>query len=120
MTWHLGIGHKREAEAPTETLEEEQLREALACEVQVLDEQEQEQWVRMENGTDWMPGERVCEGDLRELQGLLDGKTFTVVPEEELPEGIRRIGSRPVRRIKGEAVKSRLVLQDLACRRAGK
>ena len=94
------VGHKREADVSTDALKE-QLREALACEAQVLDEQEQEQWVRMENGTDWMPGERVREGDLRELQGLLDDKTFTVVSEEELPEGIRRIGSRLVRRIRG-------------------
>ena len=68
----------------------------------------------MDNGVDWMPFEKVREGDLREVQGLFDDQCFKPMEEESIPENAWRIGSRFVRRIKNEQVKSRLVLQDFA------
>ena len=68
---------KRPAEIPPETLEDE-LREILSSEAE-QDVEEHAEWVRMENGTDWMPPEAVEKGDLAELQGLLDDGRFELI-----------------------------------------
>jgi hypothetical protein len=104
---------KRPAEIPPETLEEELEILSLGAEQDV---EEHAEWVRMENGTDWMPPEAVEKGDLAELQGLLDDGCSELI--QEAPQGARRMGGRFVRRIKGTSVKSRWVLQDFA--KAGK
>jgi hypothetical protein len=73
-----------------------------------------EEQSRMDNGTDFMPWSAVYEGDVKEVKGFWDQHVFKRVTQEEIPEGARYIDMRLVRRVKGDKVKSRLVLRDIA------
>ena len=65
----LTSGRKREAETSPEQREAE-LRQALTCEVAVLGEVEEQNWIRIENGTDWIPDDKARTGDHLEFEGL--------------------------------------------------
>jgi hypothetical protein len=86
---------------------EMRLLEVLACETETSEEQ-----VCMSDGVHWMPASDVVLGDTKEFEGLWKDGVFELA--DEIPEGSTFIDSRVVRRIKGDAVKSRWVLRDFA------
>ena len=63
-----------------------------------------------DDGSDWWPLEKVREGDIEELQGLLDKGVLRPAQEEMRPGGKRprHISSKIVRKTKGEKVKSNM------------
>ena len=79
-------------------------------------EEQTEEQLMLENGVDWCPRSKASEGDLKEVQGLFDKNVF-VNTKTERPEG-RYIPMRLVRRWKGDVLKSRLCLTDVAHTRA--
>ena len=91
------------------------LLETLAIEAKVsetLPQEEQEEQIRLENGWQWAPRSWVIKGDVKEMQGLIDKHTLKFVSEP--PKDARIITSKVVRTFKGDGVKSRLVLRDIA------
>ncbi len=65
---------------------------------------------------DWCPAHLARAGDLKEAQGLFDKSVFAMHGKER-PEG-RYVSMRMIRRWKGEVIKSRLCLQDVAYTKA--
>lgn len=104
---------KRKADTTIQKLEDE-LREVLRLEAQASDVGEDENWIRMENGVDWMPEVMVHQGDYNEVLGLFADGAYGPISEEKLTEKTRKIGNRLVRRLKGEGVKLRWRLQEFA------
>jgi hypothetical protein len=114
---------KRTSEMPLPTLEEEerevpgedvhmQLICALEEELADLDIKDERQ-IRLENGVDWAPESWTKAGDVKEMQGLFDQGVLKPSTEKEAA-GYRFISSKVVRLMKRGAVKSRLVLRDIA------
>ena len=89
------------------SLDEDIMYDMLAYEVDGGQEEKNEHWIRMENGVDWMPERAVRLGDHKEAQGLWDDGVFEAISWDQLQEGYRLIGSRIVRRVKDDGVKSR-------------
>ena len=87
-----------------------QTLEILQAEVH-QDEAADEQQIMLEAG-DWCPVAMAWEGDVKEVQGLFDKGVFERMGNQR-PEG-RYISMRMIRRWKGEVIKSRLCLQDVA------
>ena len=54
----------------------------------------------------------MTKGDVKEMQGLVDKGCLKFVASA--PEGAKIISSKVVRTFKGDSVKSRLVLRDIA------
>ena len=91
------------------------LLETLAIEAQTAEatsQEEQEEQIRLENGWQWAPKSWVAKGDLKETQGLIDKQTLKFVTEP--PKDARVVTSKVVRNFKGDGMKSRLVLRDIA------
>ena len=98
---------------------ESALIEVLMTEARQHDEDEiedREQQLMLENGVDWCPGELARQGDEKEVKGLFEKGVFRVAGKQK-PEG-RYISMRMIRRWKGESIKSRLCLQDVAYKKA--
>ena len=74
-------------------------------------------WIGLEDPPMWCPLHMIKEGDMRELQGLLERPSFVEMAWSEVGPDTRVITTQMVRRMKNEAVKSRLVLQDYAVTR---
>jgi hypothetical protein len=79
-----------------------------------MDDSEREQTI-LETG-DWCPITLAWQGDLTEVEGLFDKNVFEHVGKER-PEG-RFISMRMIRRRKGDIIKYRLCLQDVAYTKA--
>ncbi len=91
------------------------LLETLAIEAKMGEaktKEEDEEQIKLENGWQWAPKSWVIKGDTKEVQGFIDNGTLKFI--DTPPTGARVITSKVVRTFKGDGVKSRLVLRDIA------
>jgi len=89
-----------------------ELRQVLTIEGEAAAESD-EAWVSLLNSAEeWAPRSWTMEGDRKELQGLFDRKALRMITE--CSKTARYIPSKMVRRLKGEGVKSRMCLRDVA------
>ena len=74
----------------------------------------EEEQVKLSSGHEWMPRSLVTQGDIKEMKGLWEQLVFEKVEGHDIPDDAKFVDSRLLRRIKGDLVKSRLVLRDIA------
>ena len=85
---------------------------------EAADAQEEEvEYIRLENGMEWCTLQEATDGDRREMEGLWRRGVFSR-PEGPLPSDAVVIDSRMVRNWKGLLIKSRLVIRDFAITKA--
>ena len=118
------LGTKRGAEEPLEELEHPRddqgdtqmnLMETLMMEskaTEMTSKEDEEEQIQLESGWQWAPRSWVTKGDVKEMQGLVDKGCLKFVASA--PEGAKTISSKVVRTFKGDGVKSRLALRDIA------
>ena len=118
------LGTKRGAEEPLEKLEhphddqgdtQMNLMETLMMEskaTEMTSKEDEEEQIQLESGWQWAPRSWVTKGDVKGMQGLVDKGCLKFVAS--VPDGAKAISSKVVRTFKGDGVKSRLVLRDIA------
>ena len=84
--------------------------EAKAGDIEM--EENDEEQIMLESGWQWAPKSWVIKGDEKEMQGLIDKGTLKFI--ETPPTEAKIISSKVVRSFKGDGVKSRLVMRDIA------
>ena len=89
-----------------------------ACREVMLEEAEEPTQIRLDDGLHWMPVVDVEAGDKKEFEGLWQRRVFELATWESINSDGKYIDSRMIRRLKGDAVKSRWVLRDFAHGRA--
>ena len=91
------------------------LTETLVIEAKATEmtsKEDEEEQILLESGWQWAPRSWVTKGDVKEMQGLIDKGCLKFVTS--VPDGAKVISSKVVRTFKGDGVKSRLVLRDIA------
>ena len=103
---------KRPAEHELEGDDDDKMVQVLqVLQASESDLEEKYNEIMLENG-EWCPAKLAWEGDVKEVQGLFDKQVF-VIAGKQRPQG-RHIPMRMIRRWKGDFIKSRLCLQDVA------